>query len=687
MNASPPSLEEAIANAVLFLTNDKVRGIRNSQKIQFLQSKGLSPNAIAEAQRRAAATAASSLGTLAATAASSTAVAAIAPARRSWWRTLLWRALSGAIFAGLGAAAAFWLQRKFYPATPRFPLVRQPMPNGPNGAWPQTQQQPWEQAEVEAAEAQAAQVEAQSTALVPSSGAAASVETSSGPAAESSSAVTADVAALQQMVQLLQESLELQTASTRKTIKTLTDRVVAAEKRGGARAANTGMLSELSSIKTLLLAAHVKRGKVKVAAVAASGEAEVEASGEGEGADAAAASVPGAIDDRLTLDELKEAAVSLGVMGTALPPAVAESAAAEEEPSEEEVTRKAMEAEMEAHRGKQAEQKARSERIRAAVAALNSQCDTVERASALHTCVQMLIMYVSNLSQNPLNPRYRKIPIDTPSFKEKCGGVEGAKELLESIGFRLVRSLRCVCCRYIYTFLLKKYYFPSSSSSSSSLTPPPLPTPHTHTTAQRGNKYLWQWVEKDQMEDTVSLLKTCVAQLQALSAKASLAKSAAPAAVVAVASDEETSSAETVVTEPSDFASLLASSGTSLTPLPSPAGASAAATPSSSSSSSWTPPPLGAPVEEAPKSVDFARVAKAVQAGETLPGIRTIESRISSHEPSAATMAPRPKPWESNVVVGAGSSAASEELDSKEASESESAQRPSSRRSVSPQLK
>ena len=78
---------------------------------------------------------------------------------------------------------------------------------------------------------------------------------------------------------------------------------------------------------------------------------------------------------------------------------------------------------------------------------------------------------------------------------------------------------------------------------------------------------------------------------------------------------------------------------------------------------------------------------KAVQAGETLPGIRTIESRISSHEPSAATMAPRPKPWESNVVVGAGSSAASEELDSKEASESESAQRPSSRRSVSPQLK
>lgn len=482
MNASPPSLEEAIANAVLFLTNDKVRGIRNSQKIQFLQSKGLSPNAIAEAQRRAAATAASSLGTLAATAASSTAVAAIAPARRSWWRTLLWRALSGAIFAGLGAAAAFWLQRKFYPATPRFPLVRQPMPNGPNGAWPQTQQQPWEQAEVEAAEAQAAQVEAQSTALVPSSGAAASVETSSGPAAESSSAVTADVAALQQMVQLLQESLELQTASTRKTIKTLTDRVVAAEKRGGARAANTGMLSELSSIKTLLLAAHVKRGKVKVAAVAASGEAEVEASGEGEGADAAAASVPGAIDDRLTLDELKEAAVSLGVMGAALPPAVAESAAAEEEPSEEEVTRKAMEAEMEAHRGKQAEQKARSERIRAAVAALNSQCDTVERASALHTCVQMLIMYVSNLSQNPLNPRYRKIPIDTPSFKEKCGGVEGAKELLESIGFRLVRSLRCVCCRYIYiyTFLLKKYYFPSSSSSSSSLTPPSLPTPHTH---------------------------------------------------------------------------------------------------------------------------------------------------------------------------------------------------------------
>ena len=453
MNASPPSLEEAIANAVLFLTNDKVRGIRNSQKIQFLQSKGLSPNAIAEAQRRAAATAASSLGTLAATAASSTAVAAIAPARRSWWRTLLWRALSGAIFAGLGAAAAFWLQRKFYPATPRFPLVRQPMPNGPNGAWPQTQQQPWEQAEVEAAEAQAAQVEAQSTALVPSSGAAASVETSSGPAAESSSAVTADVAALQQMVQLLQESLELQTASTRKTIKTLTDRVVAAEKRGGARAANTGMLSELSSIKTLLLAAHVKRGKVKVAAVAASGEAEVEASGEGEGADAAAASVPGAIDDRLTLDELKEAAVSLGVMGAALPPAVAESAAAEEEPSEEEVTRKAMEAEMEAHRGKQAEQKARSERIRAAVAALNSQCDTVERASALHTCVQMLIMYVSNLSQNPLNPRYRKIPIDTPSFKEKCGGVEGAKELLESIGFRLVRSLRCVCCRYTYIYI------------------------------------------------------------------------------------------------------------------------------------------------------------------------------------------------------------------------------------------
>jgi hypothetical protein len=60
-----------------------------------------------------------------------------------------------------------------------------------------------------------------------------------------------------------------------------------------------------------------------------------------------------------------------------------------------------------------------------------------------------------------------------------------------------------------------------------------------------------------------------------------------------------------------------------------------------------------------------------VQAGESLPGIRTIESRLSSHTPTASAMAARPKPWESSV---ADAGADAEEQD-----------RASSRRAASPQ--
>lgn len=176
--------------------------------------------------------------------------------------------------------------------------------------------------------------------------------------------------------------------------------------------------------------------------------------------------------------------------------------------------------------------------------------------------------------------------------------------------------------------------------------PPALPAP----VAQRGKHYIWTWVDasKGATDETLTLLKTCLAQLQALSAKAAtaLAAAAPPGAAVAAAESAEAATeapaAALAVDAPvASLSTLLEGSGTALTPLPSRAVAAAATS---------AAPAEGAPLVEAPKPVDFARVAKAVQAGESLPGIRTIESRLSSHAPTASVMASRPKPWESSVA-------------------------------------
>ena len=480
--------EERLASAVAFLTNPKVVDIRTQQKVQFLQSKGLSPAEIAEAQRQADA-----LAPPPPTAASSAATAVAVP-QESWWRTLLMRALSGTIFAGVGAAAAFWLQRRLYPRAPRFPLF----PSVPGGGAAQTN--PWA-----AAQQQQAERDGLGSALVPSSGVAAA-------------STSADVEALQQLVQLLQETMEAQATATRKTVKALAERVEAAERATKTRAAaaanatDRGMLAELSSIKTLLLAANVKRGK------------EEGATSEGADGDAATveSSAASAADDgRLTLAELKEAASALQVVGASIPAATTAAAAAADAadaaaaevslfiyrhiscescsqfdspphicyfnfvmfkslPTEEEAQRAELKARMDASRSRDATRRARAERIAAAVRALDEEsAATPEARDALRSGLQMFVMYISNLSQNPLNPRYRKIPVDSPSFKEKCAVLGGANEFLESVGFKLVRprpfTLPPSASACASSFDLHMCAAPPSSRSY------PLPPPHART--------------------------------------------------------------------------------------------------------------------------------------------------------------------------------------------------------------
>jgi hypothetical protein len=428
------SAEDRLNNAVAFLTNPKVVDIRTQQKVQFLQSKGLSPAEIAEAQRQADA-----LAPPPPTAASSAATAVAVP-QESWWRTLLMRALSGTIFAGVGAAAAFWLQRRLYPRAPRFPLFPG-VPGG--GAAPMN---PWA-----AAQQQQAERDGLGGALVPSGGGAAlafgggAARNEAAALGGAAASTSADVDALQQLVRLLQETMEAQATATRKTVTALTERVEAAERAAKTRAAaaanatDRGMLAELSSIKTLLLAANVKRGK--------------EEGGMGEGADGDAATeesgaASAANDGRLTLAELKEAASALQVVGASIPAAPTAAAAAADAaaaaaaslPTEAEEQRAELDAQMEASRSRDATRKARAERIAAAIRALDEEsAATPEARDALRSGLQMFVMYLSNLSQNPLTPRYRKIPVDSPSFKEKCATLGGANEFLESVGFKLVR--------------------------------------------------------------------------------------------------------------------------------------------------------------------------------------------------------------------------------------------------------
>lgn len=61
-----------------------------------------------------------------------------------------------------------------------------------------------------------------------------------------------------------------------------------------------------------------------------------------------------------------------------------------------------------------------------------SQSNDMEKVKS---CSQILFLYMNNLSLNPTEPRYRKIFTNNKTFKEKVGGIVGAKEILLSVGF------------------------------------------------------------------------------------------------------------------------------------------------------------------------------------------------------------------------------------------------------------
>ncbi|KAJ1969093.1 hypothetical protein H4R35_006236 [Dimargaris xerosporica] len=50
--------------------------------------------------------------------------------------------------------------------------------------------------------------------------------------------------------------------------------------------------------------------------------------------------------------------------------------------------------------------------------------------------------------------------------------------------------------------------------------------------------------------------------------------------------------------------------------------------------------------EEAPKPQGFADICKMIMTGQPIPGVRDIPDVVSDQPASAATLAPRPKPWE-----------------------------------------
>jgi len=53
----------------------------------------------------------------------------------------------------------------------------------------------------------------------------------------------------------------------------------------------------------------------------------------------------------------------------------------------------------------------------------------------VQSCAQMLFMYTTNLSSNPNVPRYRKVYTRNSTFKNKVDNVEGARNVLISVGF------------------------------------------------------------------------------------------------------------------------------------------------------------------------------------------------------------------------------------------------------------
>ena len=55
--------------------------------------------------------------------------------------------------------------------------------------------------------------------------------------------------------------------------------------------------------------------------------------------------------------------------------------------------------------------------------------------SAVKACAQMLYMYVSNLSSHPAVKRYRRVFTTNATFKNKVGCIEGAVDVLTSVGF------------------------------------------------------------------------------------------------------------------------------------------------------------------------------------------------------------------------------------------------------------
>ena len=53
----------------------------------------------------------------------------------------------------------------------------------------------------------------------------------------------------------------------------------------------------------------------------------------------------------------------------------------------------------------------------------------------LKSCIQMLLLYISNLSTNPKSKQYRKIYTNSKTFIDKVGNVEFGKDVLFAVGF------------------------------------------------------------------------------------------------------------------------------------------------------------------------------------------------------------------------------------------------------------
>ena len=238
-------------------------------------------------------------------------------------------------------------------------------------------------------------------------------------------------------------------------------------------------------------------------------------------------------------------------------------------------------------------------------------------ATAIQEGAGILCMYVKNLIDNSDKPRYRRISTANENFKSKIALLDGHYEFLQSIGF-----------------------------------------------TKKGTSMLeWTWYSSDDTsldQDGLTVLEVALKALEILRTGSGSIDDVcddarrfyqdqcqASTSVVAVASVEEVEEPTPAANDFQHFLSKLKPAGSINEPI-----TDTEDPPSEPKSEgeekiqdTKDPPIEPSPEPTYPKS--FTEVAKMLQNGETIPGIKEVEEKLSidAENPTPATMSPRNKPW------------------------------------------